>query len=61
MYRVAECPPAQEELPMTPIGIILGSDALRLVAQARAEFDTETARRAKLPVSTDYQHGEQIP
>jgi hypothetical protein len=46
---------------MTPIGIILGSDALRLVAQARAEFDTETARRAKLPVSTDYQHGEQIP
>jgi NAD(P)-dependent dehydrogenase (short-subunit alcohol dehydrogenase family) len=44
-----------------PAHLILGSDARRLVGQARAGFDAETARWAKLSESTDYPDGRQIP
>lgn len=37
-----------------PTHLILGSDALRLVAEARAAFDAETAAWIELSMSTDY-------
>ncbi|KUO21521.1 oxidoreductase [Streptomyces dysideae] len=43
-----------------PTHLILGSDALRLVADARAAFDAETAAWSELSKSTDYPDGEQI-
>ncbi|MFJ2767196.1 oxidoreductase [Streptomyces sp. NPDC087300] len=43
-----------------PTHLILGSDALRLVADARAAFDAETAAWDELSRSTDYPDGEQI-
>jgi NAD(P)-dependent dehydrogenase (short-subunit alcohol dehydrogenase family) len=43
-----------------PAHLILGSDALRLVADARHAFDAETAAWAELSKSTDYPDGEQI-
>jgi NAD(P)-dependent dehydrogenase (short-subunit alcohol dehydrogenase family) len=43
-----------------PTHLILGSDALRLVAEARSAFDAETAAWSELSKSTDYPDGEQI-
>lgn len=43
-----------------PSHLILGSDALRLVADARATFDAETYAWTGLSKSTDYPDGEQI-
>jgi NAD(P)-dependent dehydrogenase (short-subunit alcohol dehydrogenase family) len=43
-----------------PTHLILGSDALRLVADARSAFDAETAAWSELSKSTDYPDGEQI-
>ncbi|MFC9916495.1 short-chain dehydrogenase/reductase, partial [Streptomyces sp. NPDC127197] len=43
-----------------PTHLILGSDALRLVTDARAAFDAETAAWSELSKSTDYPDGEQI-
>jgi NAD(P)-dependent dehydrogenase (short-subunit alcohol dehydrogenase family) len=43
-----------------PTHLILGSDALRLVADARSAFDAETAAWSELSRSTDYPDGEQI-
>ncbi|OAH10762.1 oxidoreductase [Streptomyces jeddahensis] len=43
-----------------PTHLILGSDALRLVADARSAFDAETAAWSELSESTDYPDGEQI-
>jgi NAD(P)-dependent dehydrogenase (short-subunit alcohol dehydrogenase family) len=43
-----------------PTHLILGSDALRLVADARSAFDAETAAWSELSRSTDYPEGEQI-
>ena len=43
-----------------PTHLILGSDALRLVADSRASFDAETAAWSELSKSTDYPDGEQI-
>jgi NAD(P)-dependent dehydrogenase (short-subunit alcohol dehydrogenase family) len=43
-----------------PTHLILGSDALRLVADARSAFDAETAAWNELSKSTDYPDGEQI-
>ncbi len=47
----AEKPPAHP---------ILGSDALRLVADARSAFDAETAAWDERSTSTDHPDGEQI-
>ncbi|MGW3201679.1 oxidoreductase [Streptomyces sp. NPDC001118] len=43
-----------------PTHLILGGDALRLVADARSAFDAETADWYELSKSTDYPDGEQI-
>ncbi|MFD8815942.1 hypothetical protein ACFV23_31750 [Streptomyces sp. NPDC059627] len=43
-----------------PTHLILGSDALRLVADARSAFDAATAAWSELSKSTDYPDGEQI-
>lgn len=43
-----------------PRHLILGSDALRLVADARAAFDTETAQWEDLSRSTDFPDGQQL-
>ncbi|MEU9371822.1 oxidoreductase [Streptomyces avermitilis] len=43
-----------------PTHLILGSDALRLVADARSTFDAETAAWSELSKSTDFPDGEQI-
>ncbi|MEV5384033.1 oxidoreductase [Streptomyces sp. NPDC052721] len=43
-----------------PTHLILGSDALRLVAEARSAFDAETAAWSELSRSTDYPDGQQI-
>ncbi|ARF53118.1 oxidoreductase [Streptomyces gilvosporeus] len=43
-----------------PTHLILGSDALRLVADARSAFDAETAAWHELSKSTDHPDGEQI-
>ncbi|MEV5178048.1 short-chain dehydrogenase/reductase, partial [Streptomyces flaveolus] len=43
-----------------PTHLILGSDALRLVAEARSAFDAETAAGSELSRSTDYPEGQQI-
>ncbi|MEV5388328.1 oxidoreductase [Streptomyces sp. NPDC052721] len=43
-----------------PTHLILGSDALRLVAEARSAFDAETAAWSELSRSTDLPDGEQI-
>ena len=43
-----------------PTHLILGSDAIRLVADARSTFDAETAAWEKLSASTDFPDGEQI-
>ncbi|MFK4189446.1 oxidoreductase [Streptomyces sparsogenes] len=43
-----------------PTHLILGSDALRLVADARSAFDAETAAWSELSKSTDHPDGEQI-
>jgi NAD(P)-dependent dehydrogenase (short-subunit alcohol dehydrogenase family) len=42
-----------------PTHLILGSDALQLVADARAAFDAETAAWSELSKSTDYPDEEQ--
>jgi NAD(P)-dependent dehydrogenase (short-subunit alcohol dehydrogenase family) len=43
-----------------PTHLILGSDALRLVADARAAFDAETAAWSELSKSTDFPDEEQV-
>ncbi|QAY71989.1 oxidoreductase [Agromyces protaetiae] len=43
-----------------PRHLLLGSDALRLVGDARAEFDAETADWEELSRSTDFPEGLQI-
>ena len=43
-----------------PTHLILGSDALRLVADGRAAFDAETAAWSELSKSTDFPDGQQI-
>jgi len=43
-----------------PTHLILGSDALRLVADARSAFDAETAAWSELSKSTDFPDGEQV-
>ncbi|MDX6241897.1 MAG: hypothetical protein QOG10_6721 [Kribbellaceae bacterium] len=43
-----------------PTHLILGSNALRLVAAARSAFDAETATWNEPSKSTDYPDGEQI-
>jgi hypothetical protein len=39
---------------------MLGSDALRLVTQARDQFDAETAAWEELSKSTDFPDGQQL-
>ncbi len=43
-----------------PTHLILGSDALLLVAEARSAFDAETDAWSELSKSTDFPEGQQI-
>jgi len=46
--------------PDPPTHLMLGSDALRLVTQARAQFDAEAAKWEQVTTSTDYPDGAQL-
>lgn len=46
--------------PDPPTHLMLGSDALRLVTQARGQFDAEAAKWEQVTTSTDYPEGAQL-
>jgi NAD(P)-dependent dehydrogenase (short-subunit alcohol dehydrogenase family) len=48
------------DAPAPPVHLVLGSDALRLIGQARAAVDAELAAWEALSRSTDFPDGAQI-
>ncbi|WP_406641330.1 oxidoreductase [Amycolatopsis sp. WGS_07] len=49
------------DVPNPPAHLVLGSDALRLIANGRAAVDKEIAEWAELSRSTDFPDGAQLP